>query len=195
MNYYVRPFELAARGCFLVYYTLRRVTTESDQRESKVSVKWLKSEVNMREREVVDCLGVLKRRGIIATDKRLDDLIFKFLMSDREAKEVVYQESFTERVRAASALPEILEAGNILMKISAKSKEKDYDRGYCLRRIRRKLRLFREQKIEREVILEHFRKLDERVSRGENIEHVLGSQERQEQPQKKGQRVDSWGDE
>jgi hypothetical protein len=190
--YIIRPFELAARGCFLVYTALKRLSEEQG-RDSRVSIKWLKSEVNMREREVVDCINILKRRGIIATDKRLDDLTFKFLLTDKEAREVVYEESFVERVKSASAIPEVLEARNILMKISAREKEKDWDRGYCLRRIRKKLRALRDQKFSREEILEHFRKLEERVSRGENIERVLGgSQEKQNT--RKEVRVDSWGD-
>jgi hypothetical protein len=193
--YVIRPFELAARGCYLVYQALKRVAEEQG-RGCKISIRWLKSEVNMREREVVDCINVLKRRGIISTDKRLDDLTFKFLLSSREAGEVVYEESFVERVRATSALPEVLEAGNILMKVSAKSREKDWDRAYCLRRIRKKLRTLKEQKFSREDILEHFRKLEERVARGENIERVLGgTQEKQHHHnQKKEVKVDSWGD-
>ena len=191
--YVIRSFELAARGCFLVYTALRRMSEETGKRENQVSIKWLKSEVNCREKDVLECIGILKRRGILATDKRLDELHYSFQKSDREARECVYEQTFTERVVAASAAPELLEAGNILLKISAKCKERDWDRGYCLRRIRKKLRVLKDQNFKREEILEHFRRLEERVSKGESIERVLGSQN-QDQP-KKGIKADAWGDE
>jgi hypothetical protein len=193
LYYVIRPFELAARGCYLVYHALKRVAEEKG-RGCQISIKWLKSEVNMREREVVDCLNVLKRRGIISTDKRLDDLTFKFLLSEREAREAVYEEKIQERIQSASAVPEVLEARNILFKISAKSRERDWDRAYCLRRIRKKLRTLKEQRFSRQDILDHFRKLEDRVSHGENIERVLGGSQERDQSQRKEVKVDSWGD-